>query len=536
MLTRRHGYAAVLAVVALFILELCSVVSPAAADLVDVDHADDICAPSDDPCVITERVVPIEFALLDFGTRTVLVQGDGLLDIGTMAVEMRAGDVGFSTGSAPAVRLGRGPSDPELFNGGYLNILARGTCSDDPAVLCTKGTQCGSGVCDATSGDVDLGGMVDGDSSGLSSEISVFAAGDVAISQPIHVSTNDPESDGGVIVVLAQGNVESTARLIARGGRDGQGGEIELTAGGDLLVSGVLNANGGDFDGGFVCLEAAGDITLAAVIHASSTAGEGFGGEVRVYAEGDLSVAPRTKIRAQGHRQREGFGGDGGLVEMRAIGAIAVSAKTLIDVRPAAPDGFAGDVDIDADGRVNVAAKIRADSRGRLGGGGVIVIESRNADTVVTRDARLSVKGHLSGAGDIDIFANTSLTLDGTLNVTGRSGGLGGRVLGVADRLNYLGKIRGGGQDFDGINGCVDFAACDVTVENGSDIRLRGEFDEATFDCREQCTIEAGARVRLQDSGSVVVRRRPDGPPAIIEGNVRPAVQIVDSYRAPCVP
>ena len=42
---------------------------PAAAVITNVDEADDVCAPTADPCNITERIETVPGAVLDFGTR-----------------------------------------------------------------------------------------------------------------------------------------------------------------------------------------------------------------------------------------------------------------------------------------------------------------------------------------------------------------------------------------------------------------------------------------------------------------------------------
>jgi hypothetical protein len=71
------------------------------------DTANDICGPAIDPCNITQEVDVVSGSILDFGTRTVNVSGNGIIDAGSGTARLRAGRFTVQV-SATGIRLNDG--------------------------------------------------------------------------------------------------------------------------------------------------------------------------------------------------------------------------------------------------------------------------------------------------------------------------------------------------------------------------------------------------------------------------------------------
>ena len=66
-------------------LLVASLISAPAIAAIDADDADDVCTPSQNPCLVTTTVNVMPDAVLDFGTRTLRLQESGALDFGNTA-------------------------------------------------------------------------------------------------------------------------------------------------------------------------------------------------------------------------------------------------------------------------------------------------------------------------------------------------------------------------------------------------------------------------------------------------------------------
>ena len=116
--------------------------------------------------------------------------------------------------------------------------------------------------------------------------------------------------------------------------------------------------NGGDFDGGYIDIVSEGNVTLTGALSANAVTGEGFGGEITITVDGNITVERGAKILARGHKSAQNYGGDGGTIELYADGDVILEPKTKIDLRGGRPDGYGGDARLETIGSVEIAGHI----------------------------------------------------------------------------------------------------------------------------------------------------------------------------------
>ncbi|TFH22561.1 MAG: hypothetical protein E4H03_08135, partial [Myxococcales bacterium] len=75
-----------------FLVALISSVAVAPRAALAVSTADQICTPNADPCLITTVIKVDDGSTLDFGTRAVVLSGNGELDTGAGTVSVLCGN------------------------------------------------------------------------------------------------------------------------------------------------------------------------------------------------------------------------------------------------------------------------------------------------------------------------------------------------------------------------------------------------------------------------------------------------------------
>jgi hypothetical protein len=127
-MTRLHHSACSVLAGAVVMLAAVGVGIPAPADaqLTNVSHADEVCPPAADPCVVEQSVEIQDGALLDFDTRTVELQAGGVFSSGSGSATIRCGGLSASLGDALALSAwGGGPT----IDGGSLTVESLRRCS-----------------------------------------------------------------------------------------------------------------------------------------------------------------------------------------------------------------------------------------------------------------------------------------------------------------------------------------------------------------------------------------------------------------------
>ncbi len=222
-------------------------------------------------------------------------------DGGTVDLRTEAGSVSIS-------------GDLDLTSGGESTGGSLGVTTGQDFTL--------TGEFDARGGDFD-GGSLD-----------VTTGGDVIINGDVRVNSRAGAGDGGDVDILADGDIligadDSTDVTIdddgmGTGDTGGSGADVSLTAGGDIVVGAqaVIQSNGAspDGEGGYIDLSADGDIRVSGTIEARGKGNEGSGGEVTLTAWGDINVESTGVITTTGRD----LGGD---IELSPTGGLVFAGQ-----------------------------------------------------------------------------------------------------------------------------------------------------------------------------------------------------------------
>ncbi len=335
-----------------------------------VDHADDICAPTANPCVVTAPIEVLSGTTLDFGVRELRIAAGGQVDVGSGAVEILSGPFNAQTPGEVAIKA-RGPSGTGGQDGGSLALRVRGRCSDDPSHPCLEHEDCSAGTCDTT-GRLSLLGRIEAQGD-TPATLFIEASGDVILGEDIDIDSTNADNDGGELDVISHlGSVFLAGRVEATAGRNATGGIVTIRAGGRVSIGGLVDASGGDFDGGELDVTAGGDVTVSGTVRVDATNGEGAGGFVGLEAGETLRLTSTAALSANGHRSAENFGGDGGTYFLTAGESLSIEAGATLDGDGARPDAAAGTVDMLAGAAVTIAGDIALIARGPQGVGGSV--------------------------------------------------------------------------------------------------------------------------------------------------------------------
>jgi hypothetical protein len=390
------------------------------------------------------------YPLYDLGSRRlvvmkqVTVQGDGVLRIaaesilfgssgsiraggagtGTQHLELTAsGDVTLLSGSVLDVSSGVGSVD-DPGSGGTIDV--RGATVQIDGKLLAHGTSrdtYGGEVYVEATGDltVALTDVSGGDRAG-GGDASFYAAGSLAVTGPIKCQG----LDGGGLTMDVGGDIvtASAAEIQVQGtGADGSGGSIDAYAGGSVSLGGDVSGKGledeafdgepaqSGGDGAEVTIEAAsGSVVLDANLDLSG-APSGYGGDLDVTADGDVTIAGKVQLGTSGV-----YGAGSSLTDVEAGRDLTISRE--ID---ASSPGLGGDLTFFAPGTVTITStgkiKVDGNSDPLVGGAGSLFVEGDCAVNVAG-GALLSAMG----AGEYAFASNeiwaSDLTIGGTIRAS----------------------------------------------------------------------------------------------------------------------
>lgn len=288
-----------------------------------------------DPCVISGDFEVESGADLNFGNRSVVLEGALSIDDGAMRI--RAGDFQISgqgqiVGSPEAGELAGG--SVEIFTvgdiridgeresgaiqmvgdgGGSVFLESRfGSIHGGGDILVGSSTDQGDGGLIALTAalDINFSGSINGSaaSEGSGGELEVTAEGSVALTGGIDLSGG---FDGGLLFVETLGGVTLGEINLDGTGDRGNGGEIDIRAGGAVELGGAIDSRGSDLstedcgDGGRLSVEAGGDVTTLGEINVSALEGDCRGGEIELTG-GTVTIDGPISFGGQG---QNGFGG-----------------------------------------------------------------------------------------------------------------------------------------------------------------------------------------------------------------------------------
>jgi len=463
---------------------------------------DDFC--TGDPCNITSNKTVDAGVTLDFGTRDV-----NLTAILTMA-------------NGP----GGGPT--------FLNIVARSFTITGLGQIDGNGTtsQSGGDITSQTTGDIVLNGTRDSGTVRVvgydaGSVILDSTAGNVTATGKINLDHNGFDSYGGTLIVSAA-DVAISGKIIAVGGGQGGGGSVDVTATGNVNMSGDTDLGGGEGGGGDYDVYADGNITIGEVnLDGGGDIGDGGAGDIS--AGGDLLIAGDLIGRGSG----AGFEmcGDGSDLDAAAGGTVTVTGT--IDLRSRAGDCAGGALTIEGF-EVQMNNDIILSGVGDEGEGGSLDVF---ADDLLSLTGTAKLDGQLSGGGDVLLLSDGDIDIPGNILAYGRNLNSPGAILIEIDTdgiLSVSGTIDGsGGNLSDG--GDVSLSACDVNVTATAAILSNGLVGSIDVFASDTLTLAGMYEVDPATGSMDVTWGTRADPPNIGAAvfNVAPSL-VLDPLLAPC--
>jgi hypothetical protein len=456
------------------------------------------CPGATQTCSLTSNVTIDDGCVLDFGSRPVFLRA--IMSIGSGNVRLRAATLTILSGG---FINGRGLEDTFPNNrGGLIFIETTGNVSLQ------------------TNPSIDVSGTASG------GEIVIEAGGSVSVFGRLESANIGNVSGGGGITIRADGDIRTTASLIATGGLEFCGGTVDLVAEGSIDLDGTVNVSGND--GGRV--DVIGSQTVAVQrIDALGIGDAGEGGCIDIEGDGDVNLV--ELVRADGTRGEDGFGGCGGFVCVNAAyGELSIEATAQLTANGGLFDGGGGEVELLSRGTMRINGSVQARGpQGESCGGGLCVFA--DADLIVGPEGTIDFSGGDSG-GDADLQAGTDMTINGTVDLRGRNtGGFGGFVVIGAGafgtgQLRIAGTINVGGGGCGpfigcGVAGVIELSGCDVTVSGSANVVANAPSGgQIIFTARRQMaalgTVDATRTLESEEQGATFVTHPTGRPPAVI--------------------
>lgn len=472
----------------------------AAAPVAALSNPNSFC--TGDPCVIGADKDADPGVVLDFGTRTVVLQklinmlplptgfpGSLTIRCGTFRV---LGD-GAIKGAAPT-----GPAGTvtiEAVNGIELN----GTTS---------------------LGDVRLTGQ---DGGNLTLRTSV---GSITGTGRLNVGADGIIASGGSITAVSAADIVLGGVLSLPGGTQGSGGTLDMQAPGRITLTGLLDLTGGQGGGGYLDLTAAGALTIA---NLDLTGSSEFGDAGLATIDGG-SVTIGT-LRGLGSADGENCG-DGADVDVFSAGDVLLNG--IVDMRGRGLDCSGGYLDIDG-GRIFVNGSLLLSGDGIDSDGGDLDVSAATLIQVAST-AIIDLEGGTGGAGDILLQSDGDVIAAGTLSANGRTTDSPGATL---VELNAKGKLTvsgtidasGGAAVLDG-GGDLGLIGCKVETAASARVSAKGDQGDIHVEAHDKLTLGG---VFQAGSGGISVRYGPRAaPPTIGASFSPPATAALDPLLVPC--
>jgi hypothetical protein len=368
--------------------------------------ADDLCAPTADPCVVSTAVAVTNGSTIDVRPRTLRIAAGGILDVGAGTMTLLAGTLTVDANGA-------------------LRALGNATTS--------------GGTLTATADIVTIAGTVDASGAPSGGSLTIIANNTLTASGSISARALARTAIGGSVQLTA-GSATLSGPISVVGGFDSDGGDVSMDITSGLTVTANVDASGGD--GGSVEIlvgtaPAAGNLSIgaAAILRADATTAGGFGGSVEVTAHGDGTATGTLTINgllsATGRLgSTEVGGGSGGCIDVEGSGDVRVEgASARLTAEGGAPDGDGGEVGVTSDlGAVILGGHAQANVQGAESSGGAVTVDSTKDSTV---SGTLDVTAGDGGGGEIAVTSlsgSITVTTVGVINASSDDSGDGGAV------------------------------------------------------------------------------------------------------------
>jgi len=432
-----------------------------------------LCLANANPCVVANTINVDSGSVFDLAGRDLVIAAGKTVNVtGLGVITIFANDVTFEDS---AKILANGSTE----DGGEVSILADGV------------------VTMATSSRIEV-------NSGYAGSIDI-AATTFDLLGELRASSTTRDGDGGLITIITTeaANIGGAGINASGGDRFASGGYVDVLTGGDIGVTAQILVKGGDGDGGDIDLDAGGTLTTSAAAELNSVATFEFGsgGAVALTAVQDILV--NGPIYARGSGSLLEGGGDGGDLDVFADGGDAL-LNGRVELTGAGPDGSGGFLDIFALGEIDVKKDMIV-TGAQEGTGGDVFLDGESIIMRALVDLRAGIIG---GSFDATSSGPTTFMSTAVVNASGTGGFLGG--------------------------GTFDVLACDLTVAAGASLLAMepGQAPRAVITLRGSNSMSIGGTVH---AGTGVALQWRAAPPVLLGGSVViPAPVITQNQALPC--
>lgn len=480
---------------------LLAVLVGSAGAAAGLSNPNDFC--TGNPCVIAADKVVDAGAVLDFGTRTVVLQkqltiaslgggaiGSFTLKCGTFQI-VGDGQIRGASASGPG-----GTAIIEAVN----DILINGTNSLGAVRL--NGQDSGTLSLTTTNGSVTGNGRIN-------------LTGDGLI------------ASGGTLVVRAGNAITLTGPISAAGGTQGAGGLIDLGASGNVTLSNLVDLTGGEVGGGELDIFSQGNVSLGEVdLSANGDAGDA--GFSVVEASGNITLNGRVRGRGADNGENCGDGAD---IDITALGNVTINGE--LDIRGRGLDCSGGFLSLDGNS-VFLNGLMQMSGTGTQSDGGDLDVLAR---TLIRVTGTVQIDGGDSGAGDVLFLSDKDIDIQGTINAYGRSSISPGSALvefNAQGTLTVSGTIdASGGPSAPMGGGDVTLGGCKVDVKSTARIKSLGDLGGITVQGNDKITLRG---IFQAGSGGNEIEFGPRAaPPDIAGASFSPAALLIPNPTlVPC--
>jgi hypothetical protein len=437
--TRRHTWGA-----ALLLLTVA-----AARPALGLSNPGDFC--SGDPCVISSPKTVSNGAVLDFGTRTVVLQ-----NVLTIGVASPTADGSFTLKCGTFQITGAGQ--------------IKGTDADGQAGSATIEAVNNIQINGTTAaGAVRLNGATGGTLSLKTTNGSVSGSGKLDLSNETY------SGEAGTLMIDSGGGVSYTGEIDAPGAAQGTGGRLVVNAVGNVLFSGSLDFTGGQGGGGEIVINAGGSVTMG-VTDISGASEFGDAGDAQITATGNVLFNGR--FRGRGSDDGENCG-DGADVDVLSQGDITLAAQ--MDISGRGLDCFGGSLTLEG-ARVYLQSDLVMSGTGSEGSGGDLDVTGHQ---LLRAGGTIELDGGDSGGGDLLFYSDTAVEVTAIIDAAGRTSDSPGSSFVEIDSGGTL-----------TISGTIDASGASSVVEGGGDVDLSG----CTINITSTAVIDASG-----DTGSIAI-------------------------------
>ncbi|MBX9569063.1 MAG: hypothetical protein K2X77_09215 [Candidatus Obscuribacterales bacterium] len=268
---------------------------------------------------------------------------------------------------------------------------------------------------------------VNGAGSGNGGTVQINTAeGSVSISSPstvaIQANSGGDDGIGGSISLNSGVDFTLSGALQAKG--FSSGGQITVTAKHQVsMLANAIDVRATQGDAGNITLSAINGSLLVQSDLISEGGGSGNGGNIKLFAGNDLVVGQAvqlTSINAQGGK----LSGNGGTLDFKSGGFTELHTGTISTVSRG-ESGNGGNFTVNSTSGLSVGGQILSESRAKVGNGGDVTLNTESGDLTVQGDLHLGANNGIGGSLSIDPPDNVVLgKIDSRIKQDGRPGNI----------------------------------------------------------------------------------------------------------------